>query len=141
MNNLKLFTRFNPKSLDISMVIKNGDDLTELSEAVKCAAEISGFAGVTISSCKSAAEYNQLCANLSAALIERGKQQCSPDWVYRQMLTTFIGFKSVENTNILTGQKTMTKELRLIDDLSDEESERFIESVRKWGISKKLLDK
>lgn len=141
MNNLKLFTRFNLKSLDVSMVIKNGDDLAELNDAVECAAGISGFAGVTISSCKSAAKYNQLCEKLSAALIDRGKQQCSPSWVYRQMLTTFVGFKSVENTNILTGQKTITKELRLIDDLSAEESERFIESVRKWGISKKLLDK
>ena len=141
MNNLKLFTRFNPKSLDVSMVIKNGDDLSVMIESVKLASEISGFAGITISSCKSAAEYNQLCAKLSAALIERGKQQCSPEWVYRQMLTTFIGFKAVENTNILTGQKTVTKELRLIDDLSAEESERFIESVRNWGISKKLLDK
>ncbi len=139
MDNLKLLKRLNPSAIDISIVADKNTDLNDVTQAVKLAVEVNQSAGIIISNDSHGAEYANLCNHISERLIAARRPQCTPEWVYRSMIITYLGCVFVETTNVMTGAKYTTEELKNPADLSDSEFRQFIANVKNWAKSKKML--
>ncbi len=70
---------------------------------------------------------------ISAYLIKRGKPFASPEWVKQALKHTYLGYETVEMTDVITGLKTEVHTLRKTSRLETGDMFLFMEKVEAWA--------
>lgn len=70
---------------------------------------------------------------ISAYLIKRGKPFASPEWVKQALKHTYLGYETVEMTDVITGLKTEIHTLRKTSSIDTGDMFRFMEKVEAWA--------
>ena len=78
--------------------------------------------------------FHVWCNELSKHLISGGRDYCAFPWVKLALKATFLGSEVIESTNVLTGEKTATDEIRHSSDLSKGEMCDFLTQIQGWAL-------
>ena len=74
-------------------------------------------------------------SELSKYLIQKGRTDCSPDWIKRMLKNRLLGWIDETYTDIVTGQKTTRQELRHTSSLDKGEMMDYLTQIIEWSSS------
>jgi len=72
---------------------------------------------------------------ISKNLIQRGREDCSPEWIKQMLKNTFLGWHDVEIVNVVTGQRQVRSELRHTSKLDKGEMMNYLTQIIDWAES------
>ena len=78
-------------------------------------------------------------AQISKHLTAKGKAYCTPGWVKRQLKGSFLGTESIESVCLLTGDKSVTEEVRSSSKLDKGEFNFFLNRIQEWAVDIGLI--
>lgn len=78
-------------------------------------------------------------SEISRWLIRSGREFATPEWCWRAMKSTFLGFEDVFDTDVVTGISTRRSELRHTSQLDTGEMKLYLDLVYHWCLEKGLL--
>lgn len=73
--------------------------------------------------------------DVSKYLIQRGREDCTPEWVKQMLKNTFLGWEEIEIVNVVTGERVIRQELRHTSKLSKGEMMNYITQLLDWAES------
>ncbi len=74
-------------------------------------------------------------SEISKYLINKGRADCSPDWIKKMLKSKFLGWKDETYTDILTGAKTTREVLLHTSGLTSGEMLHYLTQVIEWAES------
>jgi len=74
-------------------------------------------------------------SEISRYLIQRGRTDCSPEWVKQAMKYTYLGFEKTEFTDVVTGERACRETLRKTSRLKTGEMFDFMTRVQAWAMN------
>ena len=78
-------------------------------------------------------------SQISRHLTAKGKAYCTPEWVKRQLKGSFLGTESIESVCLLTGDKSVTEEVRSSSKLDKGEFNFFLNRIQEWSVDTGLI--
>lgn len=72
---------------------------------------------------------------LSRYLINKGREDCNPEWVKAMLKNRFLGWYKQTFTDVVTGEKVEREVLRRTSKLDPGEACQFITQILEWGDS------
>ena len=72
---------------------------------------------------------------ISQYLVSRGRAFADEKWVKRAMKHSFLGYEDVESVDVVTGEITVTQELKHTSKLTTGDMHHYLSKVESWAQS------